>query len=154
VDFNGLILAGVTILSAVIVALTIGMILWTFRDMRSRSRDVTGAIAAAAMVGVLNVAGLLIYLLLRPRETLAEAYERSLEEESLLQGIEEKALCLACGRPAKDRWQVCPHCLTQLKKPCPSCGELLDLAWTICPVCTAPQAVEEDEGRSRRRARG
>ncbi len=139
--------------SAILAALWLGMVLWTFRDMRVRSRDVLAQGAAALMVAVLNVFGLILYLMLRPRETLAEAYERSLEEEALLQGIEEKPICPGCGRPSNALWQVCPYCHTRLKKQCIACGELLDLPWNLCPYCAAPQAAEPETqsvGRARR----
>jgi RNA polymerase subunit RPABC4/transcription elongation factor Spt4 len=136
-----------TIIGAVVMALWLGMMIWTYRDMRQRSRDTVGTVAAVAMVGVLNVAGLILYLMLRPRETLTEAYERSLEEESLLQGIEEKPVCPSCGRPANSRWQVCPHCHTRLKKPCVECGELLELPWNLCPYCATPQPAIAGEAR-------
>ncbi len=152
------ILFAVTILSAVLAALWLGLILWTFRDMRMRSRDVLAQVAAALMVAVLNIFGVLLYLMLRPRETLSEAYERSLEEESLLQAIEEKPICPGCGRPSNVLWQVCPHCHTRLKKPCLACGELLDLPWNLCPYCATPQVVPvaqpeaQPNGRRRRSA--
>ncbi len=149
---NQFILFIITAISAVLVALWIGMALWTFRDMRMRSRDGLAQVAAALMVVVLNVFGLLLYLMLRPRETLAEAYERSLEEEALLQDIEEKPICPGCGRPSNVHWQVCPYCHTRLKKPCVNCGELLDLPWNLCPFCAAPQAgySEPDEPHPQR----
>lgn len=75
---------------AAVAALWLAMIVWTNRDMRARSRDPLAQVFVTAIVALLNVPGLLIYFLLRPRETLAEAYERSLEEEALLQEIEEK----------------------------------------------------------------
>ena len=84
--------------------------------MRARSRDSFMRLLVALMVAVLNVPGLLIYLLLRPRETLAEAYERSLEEEALLQEIEEKPVCPTCGIRTQDTWQVCPSCHTKVEK--------------------------------------
>jgi hypothetical protein len=142
------ILLVITGLSAIGVALWLGMIIWTYRDMRQRSRDTMATFAATGLVAVLNIAGLILYLMLRPRETLAEAYERSLEEESLLQGIEEKPVCPGCGRATQSRWQVCPYCHTRLKKPCVNCGELLDLSWVLCPVCVASQpAYETDAGQ-------
>jgi hypothetical protein len=95
---------------AVLASMWLGIVLWTLRDVRARSRDVLAQGAAVLMVGVLNVFGLVLYLMLRPRETLSEAYERSLEEEALLQGIEEKPVCPGCGRPSNALWQVCPHC--------------------------------------------
>ncbi len=144
---GSLILFGIMAAGAVTAALWLGLVLWTWRDMKARSRDSLAQIAATLVVAVLNVFGLIIYLLLRPRETLVESYERSLEEEALLQGIEEKPECPGCGRPANSRWQVCPYCHTRLKKPCQQCGEMLELGWNICPVCATVQASPEGERR-------
>ncbi|MEO8608992.1 MAG: zinc ribbon domain-containing protein [Chloroflexota bacterium] len=131
----------ITIYAVIIVAaFWLAMIIWAYRDMRARSRDTLGQLGVALMVALLNVPGLLIYLLLRPRETLGEAYERSLEEEALLQEIEEKPACPGCGQRVQDDWQACPHCHTRLKKPCVQCHELLELSWQLCPYCTTPQA--------------
>jgi len=138
-SLNQLITFAIAAAVATLVAIWLGLIVWTWRDMRSRSRDPIAQIAAALLVTVLNLPGVLVYLLLRPRETLAEAYEHSLEEEALLQGIEEKNVCPGCGRPTQARWQVCPACYTRLKKPCVACGELLELPWPLCPYCATPQ---------------
>lgn len=138
---------------AAITAVWVGITLWTWRDMRARSRDTLAQIAATAMVAILNVFGLIVYLMLRPRETLAEAYERSLEEEALLQSIEEKPVCPGCGRPANTQWQVCPHCYTRLKKPCINCNQLIDLNWNLCPYCATQQAKSTPEPRASGRSR-
>ena len=137
-------LLGVTIYAGVVaVAFWLAIILWSYRDMRARSRDSLMRIFVALVVAVLNVPGLLIYLLLRPRETLAEAYERSLEEEALLQEIEEKPVCPTCGIRTQETWQVCPSCHTKLKKPCINCGQMLELSWNICPHCATSQISQE-----------
>jgi hypothetical protein len=124
----------------VLAVFLLAMIFWTYRDMRARSRDRLGQLLVTVMVAVLNFPGLLIYILLRPRETLSEAYERSLEEEELLQEIEEKPTCPGCGQRTQPGWQICPHCQTRLKKTCISCGKMLELSWNICPYCATPQA--------------
>ncbi|HEC23576.1 MAG TPA: zinc ribbon domain-containing protein [Chloroflexi bacterium] len=139
---SGLLLAVVAILAATGTALWIALIIWTFRDMRSRSRDVFAQVLAALVVAVLNIPGLLVYLILRPPETLAEQYERALEEEALLQEIEGRQVCPGCGHAIKESWRLCPYCHTKLKKPCQHCGELLELPWTICPYCEQPQIDE------------
>jgi predicted amidophosphoribosyltransferase len=131
---------------AIIASTWLGIVLWTYRDMRARSRDPLAQGAATLMVVVLGIFGLILYLMLRPRETLTEAYERSLEEEALLQGIEEKPVCPGCGRPSNALWQVCPHCHTRLKKPCIQCGQLLDLPWNLCPYCATPQGRPAESG--------
>lgn len=128
----------------VLAALWLAMVTWTYRDMRARSRDGLAQILVALMVTVLTLPGLFIYLMLRPRETLSEAYERSLEEEALLQEIEEKPACPGCSQRVEVGWQVCPQCHTRLKKPCIHCGEKLELAWSLCPYCATVQAPYQD----------
>lgn len=126
-------------LIVVVAAFWLAMIVWTYRDMHSRSRDRLAQIGVTLMVALLTLPGMLIYLFLRPRETLSDAYERSLEEEALLQEIEEKPTCPGCGQNVRENWQVCPHCMTRLKKSCTQCRQMLDLSWQICPYCSTPQ---------------
>lgn len=133
--FTGLLVYG----GMTLAAFWLAMIIWTFRDMRARSRDTIAQIIVALMVAVLTIPGLLIYLFLRPRETLSEAYERSLEEEALLQEIEEKPVCPGCKQRVQVEWQACPNCHTRLKKPCIRCGRMLELAWDLCPYCASAQ---------------
>ncbi len=125
-------------MGAFLAALWLALVIWTFKDMRSRSRDIFAAILAALLVAILNIPALLIYLILRPRETLNEAYERALEEEALLQQIEVRNSCPGCSRPTKDDWHLCPHCMTILKKACVQCDYPLDLTWNVCPRCSTP----------------
>jgi RNA polymerase subunit RPABC4/transcription elongation factor Spt4 len=124
-----------SVLGALLAAVWISLVVWTFRDMRARSRDPFAQLLAAAVVAVLPGAGLLVYLILRPSETLAEAYERALEEEALLQEIEERPACPGCSRTVDSRWILCPHCHTRLRKICPDCNSLMELQWNLCPYC-------------------
>jgi RNA polymerase subunit RPABC4/transcription elongation factor Spt4 len=133
------------LLAAFLTALWISAVIWAFRDIRARSRDVFAQILATLMVLIFfplfPLPGLTLYFILRPRETLAEIYERSLEEEALLQGIEERMACPGCDRRIEEEFMVCPTCHTRLKKACPSCGRLLHLRWNICPYCGAVQTA-------------
>jgi hypothetical protein len=138
-QFGGTMTAVISIITGIVTALSIAMVIWTYRDMKSRSRDAIVQVLAALVVALLNVPGLLTYLILRPRETLSEQYQRALEEEALLQAIEEKATCPGCGHPIRDLWRLCPFCHTKLKKSCANCNQLLDLPWTVCPYCEHPQ---------------
>lgn len=123
----------------VVVSLWLAMAFWAYRDMKARSRDGLAQLLVGVLVLLLNLPGLFIYILMRPRETLSEAYERSLEEEALLQEIEEKPTCPGCSQRVQVDWQVCPSCHTRLKKVCHNCRRMLDLSWTICPHCATPQ---------------
>lgn len=149
-ELSGVVIATAAILAAIFTALWISLIIWTFRDMRARSHDVFAQVLAALTVAVLNIPGFIVYLILRPRETLTEQYERALEEEALLQEIENRQVCPGCGHATQERWRLCPHCHTKLKKTCDHCGELLDLPWTVCPYCEQVQVDVSDRSRRRR----
>jgi RNA polymerase subunit RPABC4/transcription elongation factor Spt4 len=123
---------------AFIAALWLSLVIWTYRDMRSRARDPLARILAVLVTAVLFLPGIVIYLILRPARTLEEDYQHSLEEEALLQSIEESSLCPGCSRRIKENWIVCPHCHTKLKKNCHECGKLMELPWNLCPYCGTP----------------
>ena len=131
--------------AAFLTATWISVVIWAFRDIRARSRDIFAQILATLLVLIFfplfPLPGLAIYLILRPRETLSEIYERSLEEEALLQGIEERLACPGCNRRIEEEFMICPTCHTRLKKACPACGRLLHLRWNICPYCGAVQTA-------------
>ncbi len=122
-----------------ILVLWVLMVWWTFRDIRERTRDPFLQAAALFAVLVFNLPGLWFYLIARPRETLAEAYARSLEEEALLQELEDLKACPTCRRRVTDDFVVCPICQTQLKEPCARCTRPLSYAWAACPYCGTPR---------------
>ncbi|MGB8648117.1 MAG: zinc ribbon domain-containing protein [Anaerolineae bacterium] len=128
-------------LGAYLLALSVSMIIWTFRDIRSRSRDIFAQVLAVVLVIVFNIAGLLLYFILRPRETLSEKYERELAGEAMLQEIEERQVCPVCHHKIVAEYLVCPNCHTKLHKKCEHCGRVLNLKWNVCPYCAVPQAV-------------
>ncbi|MFN4293346.1 MAG: zinc ribbon domain-containing protein [Thermoflexales bacterium] len=134
-NISSLIVAAVSLCSAVLVALLAGMTIWTFRDIRSRTRDPFVQILATVMVGVIPIGGILVYFMLRPRETLSEQYVRALEEESLLASIENQEFCPTCGRRVDSDMQFCPSCHTKLRNACPNCGRAVHLSWDLCPYC-------------------
>ena len=148
---NTYVLVGVIYAGIIVVVFWLAMIVWAYRDMKARSRDSLAQIFVAIMVGLLNIPGIFAYMMLRPRETLSEAYERSLEEEALLQEIEEKPTCPGCSRRVHDDWQACPYCHTRLKKACIVCNRMLELSWNLCPHCATSQMnyAEEQAIRSR-----
>jgi RNA polymerase subunit RPABC4/transcription elongation factor Spt4 len=123
---------------AFLLALWVSAAVWTYRDIRGRARDPLVRILFTLLVGVLNLPGMLVYLILRPPHTLEEEFQRTLEEEALLAAIEDQTVCPGCERRVKDDWQVCPNCHTRLKKTCHSCGKLMELPWNLCPWCGTP----------------
>ncbi|HOT92277.1 MAG TPA: zinc ribbon domain-containing protein [Anaerolineae bacterium] len=129
------------IVAVFVTSVWLGMVLWTFRDIRSRTRDVIAQLLATLMVAVLTIPGLILYFLIRPRETLSEAYEHALEQEALLQAIEEPEACPSCGGKIRSDFLYCPYCHTQLQKACIVCDKILQLDWNLCPYCGATQGT-------------
>lgn len=113
----------------------LSLVFWTWRDVRSRTQDVILQVTATGLVAVFNIGGLFIYLIVRPRQTLAELYERQLEEESLLAEMTERQTCPTCHYRVENDFQICPSCGTKLRRPCPRCDHLLELKWNVCPFC-------------------
>ena len=139
-----LVLAGFA--GAFLVALWVALIAWTYRDIRARHRDRLVHFLAAILVTLLNLPGVLVYLILRPSRTLEEEYQQTLEEEALLRTIEEQSVCPGCERHIRDDWMVCPSCQTKLRKTCHSCNRLMELPWNICPYCGTPAPGMRKEG--------
>ena len=134
-----ILLAIVAFISAFTAALWLALVIWTFRDMRLRSRDIFAQLLAPLVVLIFGPLGMLIYLILRPQETLAEVYARTLEEEALLQDItEEQPVCPECKHRIEPDFILCPACHTELRKACPHCGRLMLMRWEICPYCAEP----------------
>lgn len=124
---------------AYLIATWFVLIVWTYRDIESRSKNVVTQVFSTLLAVFFWVPGALLYMMLRPKETLDEAYQKSLEEEYLLQDLQEVPSCPTCNHFVHDEWQICPHCNTQLREGCHNCGRLVDLRWDICPYCGVEQ---------------
>jgi RNA polymerase subunit RPABC4/transcription elongation factor Spt4 len=134
-SFTGLLGVVIFFVAAFLVVFWLSLIFWVWRDVRSRTQDVILQVSATLLVAVFNVGGLFIYLIVRPRQTLAELYERQLEEESLLAEMTERQTCPTCHYRVDGEFQICPSCGTKLRRPCPRCDHLLELKWNVCPYC-------------------
>ncbi len=118
-----------------VAAMWATLVFWAYRDIRQRTRDPIIQTVAILLVLFFFLPGHWIYLILRPRYTLTELYERSLEEEALLQELEDQKSCPTCKRRVYEEYLICPSCRTQLKEPCRSCAKPLSYAWMACPFC-------------------
>jgi RNA polymerase subunit RPABC4/transcription elongation factor Spt4 len=139
---QGLIFVG----TAYFMLLSLSLVVWTWNDVSSRSRDIFARLLSPLMVLVFNLPGLLLYFILRPQETLAEAYERELEAEALLQDMEQRDVCPECGYSVEPDFVVCPRCEAELRYACISCGRLLQLNWRACPYCGRAVSVDRSSG--------
>jgi RNA polymerase subunit RPABC4/transcription elongation factor Spt4 len=138
------------------VALYLALVYWTYADARRRLEDPT-LIGAATALSLVPFAGALIYLILRPAETLEDAYERDLEVEAARLRLHELELrlCPNCDYPIERDYLRCPGCLQRLREPCPRCARALERTWTLCPYCEAkPAAVRGGRSGARRAGSG
>jgi len=119
--------------------LWLSVVVWVYRDIRDRTRDSSLQVLSVFVVLMFfpgfNLPGLSLYLLMRPQNTLEEAYARSLEEEALLRELGDEGSCPSCRRLVDKDFQFCPSCQTQLKDQCAKCERLLSFAWVACPSC-------------------
>ena len=129
----------VALLGAFLFAFWVAMGIWTFNDIRSRTRDWLAIGLASLLVMIFPLVGLTLYMMIRPRETLADVFDRALEEESLLRELEATLSCHGCGVPVQDSWNFCSNCHSQLRFACPSCGKPMRHEWSICVSCGTDQ---------------
>jgi len=132
-----------------LIVLWFALVVWTYRDIGSRSQSVVTQVFATLLSLLFFVPGALLYMLMRPRTTLDEAFQRSLEEEYLLQDLEETSLCPSCQRQVSDDYILCPHCQASLKQACASCNQLIKIGWPVCPYCGSDQSEQAISIRER-----
>ena len=140
----------VAILGAFLFAFWIAMGIWTFNDIRSRSRDWLAILLACTLVLIFPVVGLILYMMIRPKDSLADVYDRALEEEALLRELEGTLTCHSCGVPVKENWVYCPNCHTQQQHSCPNCANLVRNDWEICVHCGVDQRGIDPRGVEQR----
>ena len=145
---------GVIVGGTLAVLLWTSLIVWTYRDIRDRSRDLAMQVLSVFLVMGFNFLGLLFYLILRPRETLDETYARSLEMETLLREIGEESACPSCRRFVEKDFLFCPHCQTRLRESCVSCERPLSFSWIACPACGAARPTPELASAAKAPAKG
>lgn len=130
---------GIRVLVAYIVLIWLASAFWAYRDMRLRSASaITPYVAAAAIIvftPIFFLFGLLLYRIVRPKETIAEVNERTLAEEAMLAEVASHSHCANCSRPVHEEWIICPTCRNRLRRVCPNCEHLIELDWTLCAWC-------------------
>lgn len=116
-------------------ALWFALIVWTYRDITTRTRSTIAQIASTLLAVLLFVPGVVVYLLLRPRETLREQQDRAVEDEVLFRELDSGQQCSGCGGALRDDFVFCPRCGTQARDACTACRRLIELSWAVCPFC-------------------
>ncbi len=129
----------VRVLVIYIVLIWLAAAFWAYRDMRLRSASAVAPYVAAATIIIFTpiffLFALLLYRIVRPKETIGEVNERALAEEAMMAEVASHAHCANCSRPVHEDWIICPTCRNRLRRVCPNCEHLIELDWTLCAWC-------------------
>ena len=90
-QFGSFLAIVIALLGAFAAAVWVAAISWAFNDVRGRTLDIYVRLFATLLVAVLGPAGVVLYLILRPPETLDSVYVRALNEEAILRELEAGA---------------------------------------------------------------
>jgi len=135
-----------------IVLVWLATAFWAYRDMQHRTANPVAPYLAAALIVVFTpvffLFAVLLYRIVRPKETVAEANERALAEEAMLADIEARPHCANCSRPVQSEWIICPSCRNRLRRVCPNCSRLVELDWSLCAWCGKDFERQEQVGQA------
>ena len=135
---------------AVLVALWLALVFWTYKDAKRRISDPLMIGIAVATSFIFPYLGTLFYAILRPPEYLEDVQERELEIQARqmeMGGLVSR--CPACQNPVREDYLLCPNCRHALKVACGGCGKPLNPGWRACPFCatdvSAPAGGKAEE---------
>ncbi|MEO6866563.1 MAG: zinc ribbon domain-containing protein, partial [Gaiellales bacterium] len=119
------------------------IVIWTYKDARKRTEDPI-LVATFTAIAMLPLFGVLIYMLVRPAEYIADVRERELEIRALERQLGRQERCPYCKSHIEGDYLSCPVCSTKLRQSCTGCEKPLDPRWAMCPFCET-----EVEGKGR-----
>ena len=120
------------VVGAYLVAVWLASVIWTVRDITDRTGNLIIQTFSVLLVVVFTpILGLPLYLLIRPRTTLAERYY----EEAGLAEAEYVSACPNCETEVGEEFRFCPNCGHELLDECPECGAPKDKDWKFCASC-------------------
>jgi RNA polymerase subunit RPABC4/transcription elongation factor Spt4 len=112
----------------------VGLVWWVSQDVLTRTSDKIIVAAAVAITAILGPVGVMLYLIIRPKQTLKESYGEMMEHEMMLRAA-ASTICPMCEHMTQEDFVNCPYCGTVLKQQCDGCEKLINLEWGYCPYC-------------------
>lgn len=133
----------VRIAGAYLVAIWLASVIWTVRDITDRTGNVLIQTFSVLLVVLFTpILGLPLYLLIRPRTTLAEKYY----EEAGLAESEYVSVCPKCEGEVGEDFRFCPNCGEELLDACANCGAPKEKDWKFCAVCGSDGKTKKEAG--------
>jgi hypothetical protein len=134
IEFNQYNLPAILELIALYIAIIwLAVVAWTIRDITTRSNNFLVILLSFLLVLVGNVPGLVIYILVRPQQTIEDGRNKELFYASILD--KEISSCKSCGMLVRSDYKHCPNCAQDLRDECPNCSEQINPIWTYCVNC-------------------
>ncbi len=124
-----------TLFGIALGAFWIVVLYWVWLDSGERTTKKSVRIAYLLLVGLLFVVGLIIYMLIRPNQTIQEIYWADLERRYLKYETAELGDCPKCGTQLFPGFTYCPNCRYVLKVKCTQCEVEMDKQYRYCPSC-------------------
>jgi double zinc ribbon protein len=108
---------------------------WVWFDVSARTTKIWAKIASVLLVTVLNVFGLIIYLVVRPDQTIEGTYWEDLERRYMKYETSELGDCPKCKAQLYPGYIFCSDCGYRLKVQCPKCELFVDRNSKFCSFC-------------------
>jgi RNA polymerase subunit RPABC4/transcription elongation factor Spt4 len=108
---------------------------WVWLDSGDRTTNTAVRYSYVFLVAVLNIIGWIIYLMIRPSQTIEEIYWADLERRYLKYETAELGDCPKCGTQLYPGYTFCPNCKHKLKRRCIKCNVLVEKKNKYCPYC-------------------
>lgn len=123
------------LLAFVFVIFWIVVLDWVWLDAGERTSKKSSRIIYLLIVFFLNVFGWIIYLIIRPSQTIEQIYWADLERRYLKYETSELGDCSKCGTQLYPGYTFCPTCGLDIKVKCKACSVYLEKNSEYCPYC-------------------
>jgi predicted RNA-binding Zn-ribbon protein involved in translation (DUF1610 family) len=131
-EANYSMLATVVAVVSIIFWLVVTSWIWVDSDERTTSKWMR---LFYVIIGIIPVIGWIIYLIVRPTETIDEIYWGDLERRYLKYEAKDLGDCERCGTQLYPGFVFCPNCGKRIKRKCSNCEVYVDLEYKYCPNC-------------------
>lgn len=124
----------ITILLGYVVIVWVALTVWSAMDIFGRSRNWFVRIGSVLLVGLGFFFGFILYLIIRPQNTLEDKKIHELEERMMVSQT-HTYVCPRCSEIIRDDFLFCSSCGLVIRKECPVCKRALEITWQQCPFC-------------------
>jgi uncharacterized Zn finger protein (UPF0148 family) len=138
-DANYNMLGAIVAVISIIFWLVVTSWIWVDSDERSTSKWMR---LFYVLIGLIPIVGWIIYLIVRPPETIDEIYWGDLERRYLKYEAKDLGDCPRCGTQLFPGFVYCPNCKKRLKRKCSKCEVYVELEYKYCPHCGNQMATK------------